>query len=240
MAASSHRGDVGVTGKQRDELLAYLFGDAAAEVSARCGAWMAGEPRFAAFLDAFREKIRKKARYAGGAEGLRDLLAELAVARGLLRERRFAVAYETYAAEKARGPDFTVTYRAHIAFNVEVKRLRPGAPEAFEARLADAICEKLRQMPASAMNVLLVVAQCVPGEEELATLLRALVERAERGDAALFARHGYAATRDFFAGFRRLGAIVVRAEEESIGAALWRNGQARHPLHAELAALLVR
>jgi hypothetical protein len=229
-----------MTGRQREELLTSLFGDAASEASVRCRDWMVEEPRFGVFLDAFREKIRKKARYAGGAEGMRDLLTELAAAHGLLREHRFTVAYETYAAEKARGPDFTVTYRAHIAFNVEVKRLRPGPSAVFEARLTDAICEKLRQMPPSAMNVLLVVAQRAPGEDELAALLRGLAERAERSDATLFTRHGYATTRDFFAGFRRISALVVRAEDESTGAVLWRNAQARHPLHLDLPALLVR
>jgi hypothetical protein len=227
-----------VTGKQREELVAALFGDATGEASLRCRAWMEREPRFAAFLEQFREKIRKKARYASGAEGLRDLLAELAVAYTLARERRFVVAYETYAAEKARGPDFTVTYKAHIPFNVEVKRLRPNSA-ALEPRLTDAICEKLRQMPPSTMNVLVVVTQQALEADAIATLLRELVARVERGDQALLARYGYAATRDFFAGFRRLSALVVRDEADGDGAALWRNGQARHPLHPDLPALLV-
>lgn len=229
-----------MTGKQRDDLLTALFGGTTSEASLRCHGWMLGEPRFGVFLAQFREKIRKKARYAGGAEGMRDLLAELAVAHALLRERRFVLAYEVYAAEKARGPDFTVTYKGHIPFNVEVKRLRPGPPAAFASRVTDALCEKLRQMPPSAMNVLVIVAQQAPGEGELAALLRELVARAERDDATLFARYGFAGTREFFAGFRRLSAVVVRDETDAARATLWRNAQARHALHPDLPALLAR
>src|SRR5262245_45016105 len=128
-----------VTTSEREELLAALFGDASAEPAVCCLAWMLDEPRFASFLQRHREKIRKKARNAPGAEGLRDLLAELQSAHHLLRERRFDLAYETYAAAKTRGPDFTVTYKGHISFNVEVKRLRTEALQssAFEPRLVD-------------------------------------------------------------------------------------------------------
>ncbi len=229
-----------MTGKQRDDLLAALFGDTTSEAALRCRAWMLDEPRFATFLDTYREKIRKKARYAGGEESMRDLLAELSVAQALLRERRFAVAYEAYAAEKARGPDFTVTYKTHVRYNVEVKRLRHGPLDAFEWRLTDAICEKLRQMPASAMNVLLVVAQRAPDASELAALMRALVARAERDDRTLLARYGFVGTRDFFAGFRRLSALAVREERDGAPVTLWHNAQARHPLHPDVSALLLR
>src|SRR5262249_13723756 len=162
------------------ELLAAIFGESDAESIGRCQAWMLAEPRFAAFLQRQREKIRKKARTASGAEGVRDLLAELQIAYSLLRERRFELAYEAYAAAKTPGPDFTVTYKGHIPFNVEVKRIRGEAsqPEAFESRLVDALCAKLRQMPPSTANVLALVAERAPEEADLSAMLRRLVLRA--------------------------------------------------------------
>ena len=230
-----------MTTRERTELLAYLFGGGGAEPALRCQAWMDTEPRFGVFLARHREKIRKKARSALGAEGLRDLLAELEIAHRLLRERRFDLAYEAYAAAKTRGPDFTVTYKTHIPFNVEVKRLRPGPsqPAARESRLMDALCDKLRQMPPSTANVLLIIAEHVPASVDLAAMLRRLVARVERADETLFARHGFASTRDFFARFHRLSAVLVRHTRGDAGAsALWLNPQARHPLHHDLPGLL--
>jgi hypothetical protein len=244
-----------MTGRDREELLADLFGGSAGP-TASCRAWMLAEPRFATFLEHHREKIRKKARGVADAAGLDDLLAELETAYHLLRERRFELTYEAYAAAKMRGPDFTVTYKTHIRFNVEVKRLRPAAPSSallaaptsFEPRLLDAFCDKLVQLPPSTMNLLLLVASDAPENTDLAEALRSLVARAERADAALFARHGYAAPRDFFAGFRRVSAVLLRrtgapdsAEAVALPPiALWPNPQARHPLPADLRALLAR
>jgi hypothetical protein len=53
-----------------------------------------------------------------------DLRGELEVAYHLLNERRLDVAYEPYASAKRRGPDFAVTYRANLVFNIEVARIR--------------------------------------------------------------------------------------------------------------------
>lgn len=231
-----------MTAREREELLAAIFGDSGAEPAVRCLAWMLDEPRFATFLQRHREKIRKKARTASGAEGLRDLLAELQTAHHLLRERRFDLAYEAYAAAKTRGPDFTVTYKGHILFNVEVKRVRTAAlqPSAFEPHLVDALCAKLRQMPPSMPNVLLIVAEHAPEDTDLAAVLRRLLARAERADAALFARYGFGGTRDFFAAIRRLSAVMVRHTSGTAASPLWQNPQAHHPLHPDLPALLAR
>ena len=236
-----------MTAREREELVAAIFVDRRAEPAARCLAWMVDEPRFATFLQVHREKIRKKARNASGAEGLRDLLAELEIAHHLLRERRFDLAYEAYAAAKAGGPDFTVTYKGHIAFNVEVKRLRTQSPQASISsgiqsrwRLVDAVCDKLRQMPPSSANIVAILTEHTPDQTDLAAALRSLVARAEHADAALFARHGFSDTRDFFAGFRRLSAIWVRHSAEAAASVLWQNPQASHPLHPDLPALVAR
>jgi hypothetical protein len=234
---------VSVTAKQRDDLLIYLFGDAAAPLAVTCGAWMAVEPRFAAFLDRHRDKIRKKARLAEDVERARDLLAELEIAHALLEQPRFELGYETYAAGKTRGPDFTVIYRGHVRFNVEVKRLRPASRAALASRLTDAVCAKLRQMPASTVNVLAVVASDPPDDAQLATLLRTLVAEAEVRNPAFLARHGYDSPRDFFTGFHRLSAVFVRApvaDGDASRGSLWSNPQARHVLPPEVRTLLSR
>jgi hypothetical protein len=72
--------------------------------------WLAASARFRAFAEAHRDKIRKRLRTAADAEALRDVRAELQVARLLLADRRVELAFEPYGAGKA-GPDFTVIYR---------------------------------------------------------------------------------------------------------------------------------
>lgn len=64
--------------------------------------------RFRAFAHTYRDKIRAKLRNAGDDRGELDLAAELETAALLLREARFAVEYETYAAAKQRGPDLAI------------------------------------------------------------------------------------------------------------------------------------
>ena len=65
--------------------------------------WLAGSPRFRAFAEAHRDKIRKKIRGAADPEALRDVRAELATARLLLADRRIELAFEAYGSGKT-GP----------------------------------------------------------------------------------------------------------------------------------------
>src|SRR6059036_917016 len=115
-----------------DDLIAYLFGEDHSPLAAQVGLWLVSSPRFRAFAEIYRDKIRKKARGLRDDEGRRDLAFELAVALRLLDERCFAVEYESYGVGQ-RAPDFRVTFRTQTRFNVEVRRLRrpgstPGAP----------------------------------------------------------------------------------------------------------------
>src|SRR2546422_978025 len=142
-----------------DDLIAYLFGAGHSSLADEVGPWVAASPRFRAFAETYRDKIRKKARGARDDEGRRDLTFELAVALRLLAERRFALEYESYGVAK-RAPDFRVTFRDQLRFNVEVRRLRrppptPGAP-ADPAPLVRAVCDKLGQLPPSMINVLVL------------------------------------------------------------------------------------
>ncbi|HEU5439651.1 MAG TPA: hypothetical protein VFU88_10205 [Ktedonobacterales bacterium] len=208
--------------------------------------WMDGSPRYAAFIELHRDKIRKKIRGLRDDEGLRDLACELLVAWRLLADRRCTLAYEPLLAGKTRGPDFALTFKGHLAVNVEVKRLRASVTA---ARLADAVCDKLGQLPPGAPNALVVCASMVEASAnggnhsfELGAALAALRAAAERSDPALFARHGYRAPADFFRGFLRLSAVRLRvpweADAPETASALWGNPQARHPLPAALQTAL--
>src|SRR5436190_5204166 len=107
-----------------DELLTHIFGAPTHALTAQFGLWVASSARFRAFAEQYRDKIRKKVRGTRDQEGLKDLTFELEIAYLLLSERRFAVEYEKGGVGKQRGPDFCVTFKAHIPFNVEVKRFR--------------------------------------------------------------------------------------------------------------------
>ncbi|HET6314349.1 MAG TPA: hypothetical protein VFH60_10955, partial [Chloroflexia bacterium] len=71
--------------------------------------------------------------------------------------------YEKYGVGKQRGQDFSITYKTHTRFDVEVTRLRPGqageagvAPE--PGKLANTLCAKLEQLLPSMINVLVLAA----------------------------------------------------------------------------------
>src|SRR5207247_3541440 len=140
------------------ELTAYLFGPSDSSLASEIGPWLVASPRFRAFAEIYRDKIRKKARGVRDDEGRRDLAFELAIASRLLAERRFALEYESYGVGR-RAPDFRVTFRTNLRFNVEVRRLRraptSGAP-ADSAPLVRAVCDKLGQLPPSMINVLVI------------------------------------------------------------------------------------
>ncbi len=138
-------------------------------------AWLSSTPRFRAFATTYNQKIRKKVHHAVDAEALRDVRAELLTARRLLADKRFAVAYEAYGSGRS-GPDLTVTYRTTTAFNVEVTRLRkPPDP----APLGSTILVKLRQLPPSVPNVILVASDTPASVEDVAGAVGALRARAD-------------------------------------------------------------
>jgi hypothetical protein len=188
--------------------------------------WLAGSARFRAFADAHRDKIRKKLRGAMDDESRRDVRAELRVAHLLLADRRIELGFEAYGSGRA-GPDFSVTFRRARAFNLEVTRLR-RAQDA--AGLARPLLGKLRQLPPSAANALLVAVEGGAAEAlDVTVTTRALRARADMKDEAFFAGRGFEGTREFYERFLRLGAVVVWCEAATgdARAALWSNGSAR-------------
>ncbi len=189
-------------------------------------AWLTASPRFRAFVEANRDKIRKKLRGATSAGARLDVLAELRVAALLLADARIVLAFEAYGAGR-RGPDFTVTFRTGRPFNVEVTRRRgPG-----DAVLEPAVLGKLRQLPPSASNVI-VVAVARDGPPDAGSIMRDLRARADHRDDAFFQARGLAGSGAFRAGILRLAAVVVvpAGGEASGRVAHWRNAAARIPL----------
>lgn len=229
---------------QIETLCASSFADGPAWLEAHFATRMRNNPRFAMFVATHQDKIRKKLRSQRDEPGQCDVAFELIVAHRLLADRSCALAYEAYAAEKTRGPDFTATYKGHLAINVEARRLRG---ETTAARLGDALIAKLRQLPPGMPNVVVLGAEgarsSLPEPGAVAAGLRL---RAEAHDATLFARHGFADAPAFFRAFLRLSAVALLAPwdegaanadtaavslaELAPGATLWLNPQAKHPL----------
>jgi len=205
----------------RDVAGAGLGGELEAELTW----WLAGSSRFAAFVEAHRSKIRKKLHRAADEASVRDVRAELAVARLLLTDRRFELTFEAYG--RGGGPDFTVTYRAGRPFDLEVTRLR-RPPDA--AAIASVVLGKLRQLPPNSPNLLLIAIEGDAADAaDVGTAVRALRARADRKDDAYFAFRGIDGTRTFYDRLLRLGGVIVWCEM-AVGdrrAASWVNGSAR-------------
>ena len=129
-----------------ERLTALLLDEVADEpLAAELEAWLSEAPRFRAFVEAHRDKVRKKLRVAADAAGRRDVRVELLVARLLLDDRRLELSFEPYGS-RVGGPDFRATLRGQPPFNLEVTRLR-GAPD--PAHLVGQLLTKLRQLPPS-------------------------------------------------------------------------------------------
>ena len=202
--------------------------------------WMEASSRFTAFVDTYRDKIRKKIRLAREPEGVLDLRGELEIAYCLLNDRRLAVAYEPYASTKRRGPDFAVTYRANLVFNIEVARIRGelsgvGDLPRKEARILRILLDKLGQMQPGMANLLVIHT----GEElaraiDLGRLMQEVKTRAEKKAPSFYAASRYSGPAAFYKDFLLLSGILLWAA----GAQLWVNKQARPRLAAEVLRLV--
>lgn len=214
-----------------DDLLREIFDGQDSVLYAEFEGWLRESRRFQTFAHVYRAKIRSKLRNARDADGLLDVRAELATAALLLGEERFTLEYEAYAAAKQRGPDFTVIFKGHTRFNVEVRRLRPldsddGDSEAHAARLMGVLVDKAGQMPPSIANLLWLIADHNVGATDLARAVAALRQLAERKTEEYFTRRGFESAADFLAHYRRISGVVLRRPEEL---SLWLNPIARHP-----------
>jgi hypothetical protein len=145
------------------------------------------------------------------------------VAVRLLGDRRIDLAFEAYGS-RAAGPDFTVTFRGVTRFNVEVTRRR-GAADG--PAIVDTAVTKLRQLPPSIANVLVVAVDRPVPLDEIAAAMRTLRARVDARDPETLARTGAATPRDFYDRFLRLNAVVAWAEGAEDRPAAWQDRSAR-------------
>lgn len=209
-----------------DELVAFLFDGVRDEALAgEVAAWMGLVPRFRAFVDANRDKVRKKLRTAAGVAGRRDVRLELVTARLLLAERRLELAFEPYGSRG--GPDFRVAMGGQAPFNLEVTRLRTAADD---AHVAAQLLTKLHQLPPSVPNAVLVALELDSVEAvDLPGIVRQIRARADAQDEAFFVSRGFGTPRGFYQRFLRLGGAFLFSEAASghARAAMWMNPSAR-------------
>ena len=134
-----------------------------------------------------------------------------------MADRRFELSFEVYGARRL-GPDLTATFRTNQRFNLEVTRLRTTG-DAGDAKLANVIAGKLRQLPADIANALVIAARGLPlTEDSLNAAVRLLKTHTDSKDDVFFARRGFKNARDFYAHYLHLGGVFVleRFEEFAI------------------------
>jgi hypothetical protein len=221
--------------KKTDALVRYVALHCSPALLSELGRWIEASPRFAAFVAANQDKIRKKLSNADGAEGRLDVRAELLVAHLLLADRRFEVAFETYGARQP-GPDLSVTYRTNQRFNLEVTRMR-AAPDV--TRLGNVIAGKVRQLPVELPNALVIVGHDLAiTDTRLAESARLLKAHIDTRDDAFFERGGFGDARTFLNHYLRLSGVVVL--DNARATVVWANREAKHPLRVEVLAPLIR
>jgi len=233
-----------------DELLAYLFDGQSHLLARPMETWLADSRRFTAFVNTFRDKIRKKLRVMQEPERLDDLRLELETAYLLLKERSLSLVYEPQLGG-VRCPDFEVSFTTSLVFMLEVTRLRAparttSAPDhvpLVSDRLADTMCDKLGQLLPQRGNLLLVgIDAPPPTHSDLHAALVRVQQRAERNDAIFLRQHGFRDRADFFRHFQRLSEILVRGSNlqahEPVVA--WVNPQAKYPLSSKARTALYR
>lgn len=235
--------------KSQSELIDFLLDAQPNTIRSPLTEWIAAAPRYAEFVEKYKDKIRKKLRITREPGAAADLFYELQIPYWLLQEKRFEVAYEPYFARKTRSPDFSVTYRTHFTFNIEVTHIHslprnpdPTAdPNKINQRLVDAICRKLRQLLANMANLVFIVpGPAGPERLELPAHIAWIKDKAERSDPAFYARHRFASTSDFIKHYERLSGLAFfnAAGEQQVN--LWLNPQARVKLNDPVRNILQR
>jgi hypothetical protein len=225
-----------------DDLLSYIFDGKRPALYPEFERWVRGSRRFKAFATSYRVKIRTKLKHVGDEGGMKDLRAELETATLLLRDERFTLEYEKYAASRQRGPDFTVTFRTHTPFNVEVRRIRgvelnDGDADARLGKLMAVLTDKVGQMPPSIVNLLWLIAEREISEADLTRVATSLRQLAQHKADDFFTRRGFESAADFLKRYRQLSGIVVR---QSGGNVVWLNALARHKAPGEVVAAIRR
>src|SRR5689334_8373106 len=211
-----------------DDLLNDIFDGKKPALYPEFEGWVQDSRRFKAFVTSYRGKIRAKLRNVRDENGMNDLRAELETAALLLREERFTLEYEKYAASKQRGPDFTVTFKTHTPFNVEVRRIRSvemegGENDARIGKLMTVVCDKVGQMPPSIVNLLWLIAERELSEADLISAVTTLRQRAEHKAEDFFTRRGFESAAHFLKQYAQLSGIVLRQSGMNV---FWSNSLA--------------
>lgn len=219
-----------------DDLLDSIFGGKKPEFYSEFVGWVRESRRFKAFATTYSTKIRSKLNNVRDEGGMKDLRAELETASILLHEERFVLEYEKYAALKQRGPDFTVMFRTHTPFNVEVRRIRSvelgdGDNEAHINKLMAVLCDKVGQMPPSIVNVLWLITEREVSETDLSRATLTLRQLAERKTEDFFTRRGFKNAADFLKQYNQLSGIALRQKDTNT---VWQNSLARHKIPPEI------
>ncbi len=223
-----------------DDLLHYIFNGEKPALYIELETWIRESRRYKEFATHYRSKIRAKLKNARDEDGEKDVRAELETAALLLREKSFTLEYEHYAAAKQRGPDFTLTFKTHTPFNVEVRRIRPlelddDDTEAYIHKLIAVVYDKVGQMPPSIVNLLWLIAEHDISEADLIEAVMTLRQLAEDKTEEYFTRRGFKSAGDFLKQYRRLSCIILRQSGENI---VWLNPITRHqPLSQIISAL---
>ena len=224
------------------DLIAYLFEGQPHLLASELYRWMEGSSRFTAFVETYRDKIRKKLRVAREPETILDLRGELEVAYCLLNDRRLAVAYEPYASTQRRGPDFAVTYRVNLVFNIEVARLRVEESGGNgidlprkEERILRILLYKLGQMQPGKANLLVIhTRQELAGLIDLEGLMQNVKARVEKRDTTFYEMSRYLNPAAFYKDFLHLSGILLWTTP----AQFWINKQARPSLDEKVLRLV--
>lgn len=200
--------------------------------------WATGAPAFRAYLERYRDKIRKKLRGSADDEARADVRAELLFARLLLADRRFELAFEAHGSQR-RGPDYSVLFRRTTPFDVEVTRLRRGPTE---GAIVGTTAAKVRQLTAGTPNVLVLACDAVDARAlDLSAAMATLRRRADAWDGTFFGTRGFDTRRAFYDRFLRLGALVAWCPDTDgqARADAWVNPAARTAApHRALAAVV--
>ena len=211
-------------------------------LSGELSQWMESSLRFTAFVETYRDKIRKKLRVTREPESRLDLRGELEVAYCLLKDRRLAISYEPYASAKRRGPDFAVTYRTNLVFNIEVARLRVDERTdngidlpRKEERILRILLYKLGQMQPGMANLLVIhtrkeLARMI----DLDKMMQEVKTRVEKKEPSFYELSRYLNPAAFYKDFLHLSGILLWTADLQ----LWINKQARPSLEEKVLRLI--
>ncbi len=218
-----------------DDLLLSIFDNQKPAFYPEFEGWVRDSRRYRQFATTHSTKIRAKLKNVRDEHSIKDLRAELQTAALLLREDRFTLEYERYTALKQRGPDFTVTFRTHTPFNVEVRRIRSTEfdvdSEARISKLMAVLCDKAGQMPPSIINILWLTAEHELLETDVSQATSTLRQLAERKNEEFFTRRGFKNAVDFMRQYQHLSGIVLCQPSGNI---IWLNSLARHKVPSDI------